>query len=109
MKFPLPSTQIVVSLTKIGSEKREAQQDPVDDIGRKSQGLLEIDEQYDARFACLVPGFVFIGIVENENAPLTPASAIGPYSNSEIVVVFGDQQPEVKPQHSVVWTAVRRQ
>src|ERR1700756_5135756 len=106
MKLPLPAAQIIVSFAKIGRQHRQPEQHAVDDVDRESKGLFEVDEQDHTGLGGFVPGIVLVGIVKNQNLPFAPASPLGPDSNSQIVAVFGDQEAEMKPEHSVVRAAV---
>src|SRR5262245_51196048 len=66
----LPFLVVVQSLANEGSEEGDAHEQPIQQIGREAQRLDEIDEQDDARLAGVVPGFMDIGIVEDEGLAL---------------------------------------
>ena len=84
-------------------------EEPVDQIGGKMQRFPEIDEQDHARIGSIVPGLVLIRVIENDNLTLPPAVDLVFDTNTEPFARFGDDQPKVQPQHTIVWTAMRGQ
>src|SRR5947209_17249997 len=61
-KQPFPILLRDVTLADEGREHGDVQDQPVEDVGRKSERLDEIHEQDDPDFVAVVPGFVLIGI-----------------------------------------------
>ena len=82
-------------------------EEPVDQVGGKTQRFPEIDEQDHARIGRVVPGLVLIGIIKNDNLTLAPAVDLVFDTNTEPFARLGDDQPKVQPQHTIVRTAVR--
>src|SRR5499427_2338922 len=76
------------------------------DSAWKMQWFPEIDEQDHARIGSIVPGLVLIRVIENDNLTLPPAVDLVFDTNTEPFARFGDDQPKVQPQHTIVWTAM---
>jgi hypothetical protein len=49
---------------------------------------------------------VLIRVIENDNLTLPPAVDLVFDTNTEPFARFGDDQPKVQPQHTIVWTAM---
>src|SRR6185437_8055787 len=65
-------------------EHREMQQQPVHEITRETHRLDEIDEQHHSGMRRAVPGFVLIGVVENNRFAFAPAVSLGVDADTEM-------------------------
>src|SRR5262249_51001791 len=108
IKATLPLTQVLHALSQKGAEGGGAKEYAIDDVVRKTQRLFEVDEQHRAEAPRFVPRFVFVGVVEDENAAFLPLASLGTDSDTHPVVRFGNDQAEMQAEHAVVGPAMRR-
>src|SRR5882757_8679324 len=106
MECPLPAPQIIVAFAEIRRQQCQVEQCPVDDIGRVSERLFEINKKHHPRHVGFVPGLVLKSVVKNEHLALAPAALLGTYANSQVAVGVGDQKPQMKSKNSIVGTPV---
>src|SRR5438876_2205120 len=72
VETPLPAAQVLAALAQEGTEERNFEQRPIEEVRRKAQRLGEIDEEHDTHVLRFVPRLVLIGVVEDEDAALLP-------------------------------------
>ena len=85
------------------------QEEPVDQIGRKTQRFPEIEEQDHACIGSIVPNLVLVSVIENDNLTLPPAIDLVLDAYAEPLARFGHDQSKVQPQDAVVRTTMRGQ
>jgi len=66
VELSFPCLLLVYALADERGEHCQMKEEPVDQIGGKTQRFPEIDEQDHARIGRVVPGLVLIGIIEND-------------------------------------------
>src|SRR5688572_15545041 len=109
MEATLPPPQIVCTLPKERGEWRQVQQQTIEDTCGKAQWFFEVDKEHDAHVPCLIPGFVFVGIVEDQHAPFGPMVLLGSDADRCPVDRLRDEQAQVQSEHAVIWSPMRRQ
>src|SRR5262249_54004756 len=67
VKTLLPFLLSLLALPDEWREGRDVEDQPVDERGRETQRLHEVDEQYDAGLVGLVPGLVLIRVVADQD------------------------------------------
>src|SRR5690242_20386228 len=109
IKALFPFLMVVEAFTNEGGEERDIHEEPIDEIGRETQRLHEIDEQHHPRLVGMVPGLVLIGIVENNDLALAPMADLVLHPDRDLVARLGHDEAEMQSEHTIVGTAVRRQ
>src|SRR5262245_19402606 len=87
-----PCLLLVYALADEGGEHCQMKEEPVDQIGGKTQRFAEIDEQDHARVGRVVPGLVLIGVIENDNLTHPPAVNLIFDTNTEPFAGLGNDQ-----------------
>src|SRR5689334_17521945 len=101
-----PFLVIVQAFADERREQRDVHQEPVDEIGGEAQRLHEIDEQHDARLVGMVPGFMLIRIVEDENLAFAPMADLVLHPDRDLVAGLGHDETEMEPEHAIIGTAM---
>src|SRR6185437_11702980 len=105
----LPGLLVIHAFPDKGSEHGKVQQQPVEEVGWKTQRLAEINEQDNTGVRCPIPGLVFVGVVKNDHFALAPAIKLIFHANAELLARLGNDESEMQSKNSVVRAPVRRQ
>src|ERR1044071_5756930 len=104
-----PGLLFVYALADERREHRQMQEEPVDQIGRKTQRFPEIDEQDHACVGSIVPGLVLVSVIENDKLTLPPAIDLVVDAYAEPLARFGHDQHKAQPTDAAGATTMRGQ
>jgi len=93
-----PATIIIRAFAHETREDGQMQHEPIDEIGRETQRLMEIDKQHDARLRGAVPGLMLVRIIKDECFALLPVTDLSADPNGQLVARFRHDQAEVQSQ-----------